>query len=34
MQFSMKMGKVIQNVAGVILIIIGATDTITYWALY
>ena len=34
MQFSMKMGRVIQNVAGVILIIIGVTDTITYWALY
>ncbi|WP_286926430.1 MULTISPECIES: sulfite exporter TauE/SafE family protein [Lysinibacillus] len=34
MHFSMKMGKVIQNVAGVILILIGVTDTITYWALY
>ena len=34
MRFSMKMGRVIQNVAGVILIIIGVTDTITYWALY
>jgi len=33
-RFSMKMGRVIQNVAGVILIIIGVTDTITYWALY
>ncbi len=33
-RFSMRMGRVIQNVAGVILIIIGVTDTITYWALY
>jgi len=33
-RFSMKMGRAIQNVAGVILIIIGVTDTITYWALY
>lgn len=33
-RFSIRMGRVIQNVAGVILIIIGVTDTITYWALY
>ncbi len=31
MKTSMKMGRVIQIVAGIILIIIGVTDTITYW---
>ncbi|MEY9974151.1 cytochrome c-type biogenesis protein [Lysinibacillus sp. RC46] len=34
MRTSMKMGRVIQIVAGVILIIIGVADTITYWGLY
>ncbi|MFB7159121.1 sulfite exporter TauE/SafE family protein [Lysinibacillus sp. NPDC056232] len=34
MRTSMKMGRVIQIVAGVILIFIGVTDTITYWGLY
>jgi len=34
MRTSMKMGSVIQIVAGAILIIIGVTDTITYWGLY
>lgn len=33
MRTSMKMGRVIQIVAGVILIIIGVADTITYWGL-
>ncbi|MFJ8099968.1 sulfite exporter TauE/SafE family protein [Lysinibacillus sp. NPDC096212] len=34
MRTSMKMGRVIQIVAGVILIIIGVADAITYWGLY
>lgn len=34
MRTSMKMGRVIQIVAGVILIILGGADTITYWGLY
>ncbi|MCL1694500.1 sulfite exporter TauE/SafE family protein [Lysinibacillus sp. BPa_S21] len=34
MRTSMRMGRVIQNVAGVILIFIGISDTITYWGLY
>jgi cytochrome c-type biogenesis protein len=34
MRTSMKMGRVIQMVAGFILIILGITDTITYWGLY
>ncbi|MEX3745594.1 urease accessory protein UreH domain-containing protein [Lysinibacillus xylanilyticus] len=34
MRTSMKMGRVTQIVAGVILIILGITDTITYWGLY
>lgn len=33
MRTSMKMGRVIQIVAGVMLIIIGVADTITYWGL-
>ncbi|MFJ7981648.1 sulfite exporter TauE/SafE family protein [Lysinibacillus xylanilyticus] len=33
MRTSMKMGRVIQIVAGVILSIIGVADTITYWGL-
>ncbi|MGE8035905.1 sulfite exporter TauE/SafE family protein [Lysinibacillus sp. NPDC093692] len=34
MRTSMKMGRVIQVVAGIILILIGLTDTIIYWGLY
>jgi len=34
MRTSMKMGRIIQIGAGVVLIIIGVTDTITYWGLY
>ncbi|MFJ7666835.1 sulfite exporter TauE/SafE family protein [Lysinibacillus sp. NPDC097195] len=32
MKSSMKMARVIQIIAGVVLIMIGLTDTITYWA--
>ncbi|EON70530.1 sulfite exporter TauE/SafE family protein [Lysinibacillus sphaericus] len=34
MKSSMKMGKIIQTAAGILLVFIGVTDTITYWGLY
>ncbi|MGE7090523.1 sulfite exporter TauE/SafE family protein [Lysinibacillus sp. NPDC048646] len=34
MKSSMKMGRGIQTIAGILLVIIGVTDTITYWGLY
>lgn len=33
MKRSMKMGRMIQRIAGVVLVIIGIFDTITYWAI-
>ncbi len=34
MKSSMKMGRMIQTAAGILLVLIGVTDTITYWGLY
>lgn len=33
MKRSMKMGRMIQRIAGVVLVIIGLFDTITYWGI-
>ncbi|MCT6818496.1 MAG: sulfite exporter TauE/SafE family protein, partial [Lysinibacillus fusiformis] len=30
---SMKMGRVIQKVAGILLLLLGIVDTITYWGI-